>query len=271
MFERKANPQPNYTEMNPVLAFLKSRPVNVICWKIRCKLFNSKMPEISEWLDLFRNKEGIEIGGPSGIFKSTGYLPIYRVVKKLDGVNFDSNNIWSGITEDNLYHYEGRSGNHYILDGVNLQTIQDNRYDFLLSCNNLEHIANPIKAIYEWKRVLKKDGTLLLILPKKESNFDNKRPVTLISHLMKDYENNIAEDDLTHLAEILELHNLKRDPLAGNRKAFEKRARENNRFRALHHHVFDIPLLRQVMDETGFKVLRTHATPTDYFIAASNG
>lgn len=250
--------------------FIKEKPLNVIIWKAYCKILNSKIPNSSSWIALAKDKSGLEIGGPSGIFAGNNYLPIYPIVKSLDGVNFSNKTIWEGeIEQGNNYLYDGKKGFQYIAEGTFLNQIKDNIYDFVLSCNNLEHIANPIKSLLEWKRVIKNGGCIILILPRKESNFDHKRPTTSFNHLKNDLENNTMEDDLTHLEEILELHDLKRDSLAGSFDDFLKRSQNNFINRSLHHHVFDIALLEKIIDFIGMKVLISHSSPTDYFIAAS--
>lgn len=102
----------------------------------------------------FHNKSGIEIGGPSAVFEQSGFLPIYPIVHSLDGVNFSTSTLWeTKLQEGNFYHYGSKTGHQFILEGGNLKEISDNTYDFLLNCNNLEHLANPLSAIFEWKRV----------------------------------------------------------------------------------------------------------------------
>jgi len=49
----------------------------------------------------------------------------------------------------------------------------------------------------------------------------------------------VGEEDLTHVPEILELHDLSRDEGAGTREQFRQRCLANHVHRALHHHVFD--------------------------------
>lgn len=51
-----------------------------------------------------------------------------------------------------------------------------------------------------------------MVLPFKEKTFDHKRPVTSIEHILEDYNLNIDERDNTHFDEILNLHDLSRDP-----------------------------------------------------------
>jgi len=38
-------------------------------------LKNNRMKE----LDYFKNKNGLEIGGPSGAFSYNGYIPVYKI------------------------------------------------------------------------------------------------------------------------------------------------------------------------------------------------
>jgi SAM-dependent methyltransferase len=250
--------------------FIREKPLSVVLWKVYCRLFNIKIPNTTQWLALVDGKSGLEIGGPSNIFLAAGYLPIYSIVHSIDGVNFSEKTIWEGsIERGNSYNFGGKIGFQYISEGNNLWQIRNDTYEFLLSCNNLEHMANPIKSILEWKRVIKSGGIIILVLPRKESNFDHKRPPTQLKHLINDFETNKEENDLSHLNEILELHDLTRDPRAGAFQNFENRSRENIRHRSLHHHVFTMDLLCELMNYTEMEILITHSSPTDHYIAAS--
>lgn len=57
-----------------------------------------------EVLGLFKNKDGLEVGGPSRIFKADGAIPIYPLVETLDGCNFSKNTLWEKGLEDG-YNY----------------------------------------------------------------------------------------------------------------------------------------------------------------------
>jgi ubiquinone/menaquinone biosynthesis C-methylase UbiE len=175
--------------------------------------------------------------------------------------------MWEGsIEEGNFFHYYKKStGKQFIAEATDLQNIKNSTYDFLLSSNCLEHIANPLKALDEWIRIIKPDGYFLLVLPKKESNFDHKRPNTTFEHLLEDYKNAISEHDLTHLDEILELHDLSRDPSAGNYKNFRARSLNNYSNRGLHHHVFDLDLIENIFKYYNVKLIQTNQTSSDYF------
>ncbi len=124
-------------------------------------------------------------------------------------------------------------------------------------------MANPLKAMKEWVRVVKGGGHLLLVLPNKAANFDYRRPVTKFEHLLDDYLRAIGEDDLTHLEEILQLHHLSRDPPAGDPEAFRQRSMDNVKNRTLHHHVFDRELIGQIFKHAELEMVVQQETRTD--------
>lgn len=227
--------------------------------KIKTKIISRKrIKNYSIYAEALVGKSGIEIGGPSEIFKDNRILPIYKVIKNLDGCNFSDTTIWEGeITGGYNYKYHKLkpNGYQYITDAVDMRIIESSKYDFVLSCHSLEHIANLFKAISECLRILKNNGYLLMVVPHKEGTFDHKRPVTSIGHLIKDRDENIGEDDLTHLDEILKLHDLSMDLPAGNFSSFKKRSLENYHNRCLHHHVFDTNLVLQIIDYFGLQIL----------------
>jgi hypothetical protein len=101
------------------------------------------------------------------------------------------------------------------------------------------------------------------------SNFDHKRPVTKFSHLLDDYQNEMSENDLTHLDEILSLHDLSLDPPAGNLENFRARSLDNFNNRTLHHHVFDMDLMKEMMKFLKMEVVQENETPTDHLLIAT--
>jgi len=208
----------------------------------------------------FKGKTGLEIGGSSRRFTWKGIIPLYNVVERVDGCNFSESTIWEGtISSNEPYRYKSRTlGTQYIADATNLSSISDNSYDFILSSHSLEHIANPIKAITEWLRVLKDAGLILLILPSKEFCFDHKRPVTTFAHILEDFRNDLGEDDMTHLPELLELHDLEMDTPLESWEMLKERSEKNFVNRAMHHHVFDIAMLRELFDHFDLKELYSH-------------
>lgn len=196
--------------------------------------------------DRVRSRSGLEIGGPSPFFRT--FLPIYECVESLDNCVFADATIWEGEIREPFEYFPGRpAGRNYIADGRALHRFVDASYDFLLSCHNLEHIANPVRALKEWIRVTKPGGCIILVLPDCRRTFDHRRAPTPVRHMMDDYENDVGEDDQTHLEEILAKHDLRKDPGAGTLENFRQRSLDNLRYRALHHHVFNAHNTRELL------------------------
>jgi len=229
------------------------------------------LPGYRDYQALLRGKRGLEVGGPSKLFRRD--LPIYRVVGGLDGVNFSASTVWQGrIDEGRPYVYlkglNGRTGRQFICDATDLGRLPAASYDFVLSCNNLEHIANPLKAVGEWLRLIRPGGCLLLVLPRRESNFDRHREITAWPHLLEDLARDIDEHDQTHVEEILERHDYTATPETPDRASLRARALRNFENRCLHHHVFDLPLIEQVNAHFGLQTLLRSETSSDWITLA---
>lgn len=219
-------------------------------------------------------KCGIEIGGPSTFFDGR-VLDIYKNAKSIDGANFSSHTIWEGdIIEGDTFKAGDKIGHQYICDATNLNKIESEKYDFVMSSNAFEHIANPLKALCEFLRILKPDGILLLVLPNKDTpNFDHNRSITKMQHLIDDFRNNVLEDDLTHLGEELLLHDLPMTPECGDRNFFMERSLMNFENRCLHQHVFDMDLLEHVFKYFSLNIIQQDTLPStvsgDFIIMGS--
>lgn len=104
----------------------------------------------------------------------------------------------------------------------------------------------------EWSRIIKPGGYIILAVPNKHYCFDRARPDTCVQHMIEDYFKSTTEDDTTHVAEILSLHDRSMDPgLSGT--TLEERARLNTQLRSLHHHVFTQQSLRQLGEYIGLE------------------
>ncbi len=185
--------------------------------------------------------QGLEIGGPSPYFETDHLCPVYSIL--------------ASLVHCNIVESDSPRENSYFLDATHLHSLQDESFDIVMSSHVLEHIANPIKAIKEWQRVLRPSGFILLILPYPTHIFDRYREITRFEHLLEDFHLDTAETDLSHLPEILQKHDLELDPLAKNAESFKKRSLDNFRNRCLHHHVFDLPLARKTLEYCGMQVL----------------
>jgi SAM-dependent methyltransferase len=207
-------------------------------------------------ITIITNSKGLEIGGPSTVFSPKGFIPVYNIAKQIDNLNFSSKTIWEGKIERDRFVINGKEiGIQLIREATDLIGMSDCTYDFVLSSEMVQHIANPIKALNEWKRVLRNDGLLVLIVPDKRKTFDHRRPVTQLSHLIEDNIKGISEADLTHLEEALKYHDLKMDRPAGSFEEFKKRSENNFNIRALHHHIFDERLIVELIELLKFQII----------------
>jgi SAM-dependent methyltransferase len=207
---------------------------------------------------IVRDAIGIEIGGPSPIFAWGGMIPLYPLAKRIDNVTFAKSTIWEDAAEegDSFTFHRGKApGQRFIAEGADLRMIPNAKYDFVLSSHMLEHTANPLRALAEWGRLLKSGGALVLVVPHRDGTFDHRRPITTMSHLVEDFETSMGEDDLTHLPEILRLHDHSRDPGLTDVSTFRERAERNFEFRSLHHHVFDPRLAVDAVLHAGFELV----------------
>lgn len=181
-------------------------------------------------VSLVEGKRGLEIGGPSEIFQGW-YRPLrlYNKIGSLDNCDFSRTNLWSSHSNSFQFSRFRRPGKTILCDGSNLVGVESGSYDFVLSSHNLEHFANPVKALKEWQRVLRPGGSLILVLPHYAKTFDHRRKLTTVAHMIEDFEKNTQEDDLSHLEEILSAHDLKMDAAAGDIEELRRRSLATSR------------------------------------------
>jgi SAM-dependent methyltransferase len=224
------------------------------------RFFGIELSSFKQYKNFFINKIGLEIGGPSNIFSTNNAMPVYDIATTIDGCNFSTNTVWEGILEEGQnykYQQNKKNGNQFICEGNELTNVANEQYDFLLSSHSLEHFANPLKAIFEWKRVIKKGGILLIVLPHPKFTFDNKRAITQFSHLLEDYKNKIEETDLTHLEEVVEFHNYAMTPDIESKDFLRQRSLQNFENRCLHHHTFSVELMKEIFNYFDIEFLKS--------------
>lgn len=204
-----------------------------------------------------RGRSGLEVGGPSRIFSGKGRLPVYPYVAALDGIDHRvaTHRHPDRTTGEGFCWIPGRPpGRLFLCEAAELAGVADAAYDLLLASHVLEHVANPLRALGSWRRVTRPDGVLLLVVPHREGTFDHRRPVTRLEHLVQDLEAGTGEDDLTHLDEVLALHDVSRDRGVASHEELERRSRANAEHRALHHHVFDTELALRAVARAGWSI-----------------
>jgi len=205
--------------------------------------------------------QGLEVGGPSRVFGDRDLLPIYPIVGSLDNCVYSAATFFWQATKQYQFHPAKAPGRTIIAEGSELGFIDNNSYDFVIASHALEHFANPVKALREWRRIIKKGGALILVLPDGRKTFDHRRPITSVAHMYEDYQRGVGEDDLTHLSEILALHDLRKDPEGGDAQALEDRAQRNLENRRLHHHVFSPANSAELLAKVGFRIERVDTVP----------
>jgi len=259
------------SRLDAAFRVLKTRGPAALAGAVGRNLLRRRLPSYAVVKPLIGGASGLEIGGPSSLFVRHGAFPLYAIAGSIDNVNFSSRTVWSGAAEAGAtFHYDDNHppGRQYILEATDLSPIRSGQYEFLLSSHTLEHLANPLRALVEWKRTLTHGGLLVLVVPDKDGTFDHRRPVTTMRHLVEDFERHTPESDLTHLPEILALHDLSRDPDAGDFEAFRARGERNIENRCLHHHVFGADLLQAIFDWLDLKPLALERAKPYHIIAA---
>lgn len=221
-------------------------------------------------VSLVRGKAGLEIGGPSDVFRNwPAPLPLYAKVARLDNCDYSRSTAWANHSESYRFHPGKPPGKLICCEGADLAAVPDKAYDFVLSSHSLEHHANPIRALKEWQRVARDRAALILLLPDHEKTFDHRRRPTTVAHMLEDFARNTQEDDLTHLPEVLEAHDFSRDPNAGSLEEFRERSLNNFENRCLHHHVFNESNSRELLLAAGLEVLSVERVwPNHIFLVA---
>ena len=123
----------------------------------------------------------------------------------------------------------------YLLDKIN-----SDKFNFVYSSHVVEHTPNPISALNDQLRVIKKRGLVYVVIPNKKNTYDKKRKVTPASVLINKFEKNIYDHTIDEALDVVKnttTHNLyeshKDNPLDMAKKMIIEK-------QGIHHyHVFD--------------------------------
>lgn len=131
-----------------------------------------------------------------------------------------------------------------------LSGVANESLDFIIACHVIEHTKNPIGAIVESYKRLKKGGKLLLCIPDKERTFDSNRPLTPLNHLIEDYQKPDRGRDYEHYEEFYRLS----FPIE-NRELYkqEVRRRYDEQY-AIHYHVWNHDSFKEMLEWTSNNV-----------------
>ncbi|MBW8001949.1 MAG: class I SAM-dependent methyltransferase [Planctomycetes bacterium] len=196
-------------------------------------------------LRFFENKSGVIIGGRL----RWHFKDLSRTVQKI--INVD--NRPADIANHDV---------DYVTDAANLFFVAEESLDFICSSHLLEHLANPLKAIAEWKRVIKEGGIIYVGVPDKRHTFDHKRDRTPLSHLIDDFEKDVDQTDTTHIAEFIEKIN-ENEPGDGNSEQSHGYVIEDPES-TVHHHVWIADDVKEIFEYMGlampYKPIFRHGT-----------
>lgn len=187
-------------------------------------------------LRFFNNKCGVVIGG----HLRWHFKALAKTAQKI----IDVDNCPANIANHNV---------DYVTDAANLFFAADATLDFVCSSHVLEHLANPLKAIAEWKRVIKEGGIIYAGVPDKRHTFDHKRHRTPLSHLIDDFEKDVNQNDKTHVSEYLEKWDKK--GIYGEIKEQCLEDVRNNIESRVHHHVWIIDDVKEVFEYMGLRII----------------
>ncbi len=105
---------------------------------------------------------------------------------------------------DRVVQFAGIDGRIDIQGDANALPIRDAELDYLCSSHVLEHLADPMSALWEWTRVLRKGGMLYLVVPDKRFTFDEPRTLTSVDHILTDFLNGPTEErNREHIREFI--------------------------------------------------------------------
>jgi len=195
-----------------------------------------QLAKINQWLS------GKRLGAEIGAFKSPlpGISPIY-----IDKFPYFGN---ERCTAD----FEG--------EAIALP-FKSNSLEYVASSHVLEHVANPIKALVEWHRVLRPGGIIYMVVPDRRYTWDRYRTPTPVDHFFQDFTTGTSAIDGTHIDEFVS--NLDWSTYSpttpSERVAVEKEALRNAYWSAvregkeinIHFHVFEPENLRALIESAG--------------------
>ncbi len=72
--------------------------------------------------------------------------------------------------------------------------LPDNSADFVISSHVIEHFPDPIRALKEWRRIVRPGGYIYVIGPHKERTFDKDRPRTTLAELIERHQNSFPPE-----------------------------------------------------------------------------
>jgi SAM-dependent methyltransferase len=194
----------------------------------------------------------LEIAGPTLLFTKDYKFSIYDIFPNIDNINL--------YNLKDSYKFTKNSDNNKLYNNT-YSDIKDikKEYNIIINSHVIEHMANPINTLNEYKKVLSKNGYILSFIPNKSVFWDKTRETTSFEHLLNDFTSNKEEDDDTHVEENLSVEHpfklMNEHPDRPN-GTFEDLCNNNVNNRIMHHHCFDLDLVKKLHEHIGFETIQ---------------
>lgn len=104
---------------------------------------------------------------------------------------------------DRVPELEGRRCQVDRLGRADALPLRDHSVDYVASSHVLEHVANPLRALREWCRVLRHRGLIYFVVPDCRHTWERHRSPTDARHFITDFAAEVDEHDATHIEEFV--------------------------------------------------------------------
>ena len=101
------------------ILFLRAMGLRYLLFKVQ-SLFARPHVHFERHLNAFRGS-GLEVGGPSAVFRADGLFPVYESAQRVDNVTFANKTRWEGDVMDGqnfIFHSKKEAGTQFVLEGA---------------------------------------------------------------------------------------------------------------------------------------------------------
>jgi ubiquinone/menaquinone biosynthesis C-methylase UbiE len=116
---------------------------------------------------------------------------------------------------------------------------KNSQYDYVISSHVIEHFFDPVKAIKEWLRVIKKGGYIFIIAPNQHALPIETRPCTTLKEIIARHDGKLKVKDVSMVGG----HNV----FVSGKEMLERG----------HYSVWNLPEFLEICDHYKFKVVES--------------